>query len=172
MKEEESLIRKILGKSVFGIDDDTMESIIIDILKRKKLTIAIAELTSAGVASARLSNADTDGLTFLGGIVPNSKVSRTKVLGLDNDRVGTKEAATRLAENVKSLFSADIGLSITGAHDVDGKSSKGDTYLGISFRGVNLIEKVLLPGDKTRIGQFSVISLLNALRLYLDKTTS
>ena len=42
----------------------------------------------------------------------------------------------------------------------------------IAYEETNLIEKVLLPGDKARIGQFSVISLLNALRLQLCKTLS
>ena len=172
LQEEESVIRSILGECIFGIDDETMESTIIDILKRLKLTVAIAELTSAGVASTRLSNADPDGSIFLGGIVPNSEISRMAILGLDQDSIGTKESATKLAQKVKSLFSADIGLSITGAHDLSGSSSKGETYLGIAYEETNLIEKVLLPGDKTRIGQFSVISLLNALRLHLCKTLS
>jgi len=172
LKEEESVIRGILGDCIFGIDDETMESTIVDILKRLKLTVAIAELTSAGIASTRLSNADPGGSIFLGGIVPNSEISRMTILGLDQDSIGTEESATHLAQKVKSLFSADIGLSITGTHDQTGSSAKGETYLGIAYGKTNLIEKVLLPGDKARIGQFSVISLLNALRLQLCKRLS
>ena len=172
LKEEESVIRDILGECIFAIDNETMESTIIDILKKLNFTVAIAELTSAGVASTRLSNADPEGSIFLGGIVPNSEISRMSILGMDHDSIGTKESATRLAQKVKSIFSADIGLSITGSHDLTGTSPEGETYLGIAFEETNLVEKVLLPGDKARIGQFSVISLLNALRLYLSKTPS
>ena len=168
LKKEEGEIRKILGEVIFGTDDETMESTIITILKKKRLTVAIAELTSGGIASSRLSNADPTGEIFLGGIVPTSVTSRTKVLGLNKDAVGTEESAKFLARQVKSVFSADIGLSITGIHDTNEENNQGDTYLGIATKDSTLADKVLLPGDKMRIGQFSIISLLNALRLHLN----
>ena len=170
LDHEENEVRNILGESIFGIDDETLESCVIDILKRNNLTMAIAELTSGGMASSRLSNIDPGGETFLGGIVPSSTVSRIKVLGLEKDSVGTRTAAETLALKVKSLFSADIGLSITGTHDVTGSSTAGDTYLGIADNNQIIVDKVLLPGDRPRIGQFSIISLLNTLRLHLERS--
>ena len=83
LDKEEKEVRDILGETIFGVDNETMESCVIDILKRNNLTMAIAELTSGGMASSRLSNLDPGGETFLGGIVPSSTVSRTKVLGLE-----------------------------------------------------------------------------------------
>ena len=92
------------------------------------------------------------------------------VLGLESDLVGTRDAAGALAEAARRKFNADIGLSTTGVFDItnDNSPTTGETYLGIATaEGVEVAE-VKLPGNRHRVREFSVISLLNALRLRLD----
>ncbi|MBX9607993.1 MAG: CinA family protein, partial [Gammaproteobacteria bacterium] len=70
-------------------------------------------------------------------------------------------------------FGADVGLAITGEHDlgrIEGTNA-GTTYLGIALPGDERVTHVRLPGDRERVRQFSVISLLNALRLRLQLGT-
>lgn len=167
LQHEEQHIRDILGNVIFGIDDDTIESSVITLLEKRRLTIALAEMTSGGLASSRLANLDREGKTFLGGIVPSSPEARHKILGVEPEFIGTNNAAKRLAQAAKSLFSADIGLSITSSHDLEEGTAGGETYLGIAEAGGTIVERVLLPGDRARMGQFSIISLLNGLRLRL-----
>ena len=47
------------------------------------------------------------------------------------------------------------------------RRSPGETYLGIALGEDTTVDKVRLPGDRERVREFSVISLLNALRLRL-----
>jgi len=42
----------------------------------------------------------------------------------------------------------------------------------VSMEGFETVEQVSLPGDLERIRQFSVISLLNLLRLHLERSRS
>jgi nicotinamide-nucleotide amidase len=168
--EEETRVREVLGHYVFGIDDETMESVVLAHLRQRGQTLAIAEVTSGGIASQRLSALDGDGVVFRGGLVASAGSVRERVLGVSATMVGTREAAAALASAVRSHFGTDIGLATTGEHDL-GKiagTNAGTTYLGIAIGDEVRVEEVRLPGDRERVRQFSVISLLNSLRLRLE----
>ncbi|MBK8958199.1 MAG: CinA family nicotinamide mononucleotide deamidase-related protein [Proteobacteria bacterium] len=171
--DEEARVREVLGHYVFGIDDETMESVVLDHLRRRGQTLAIAEVTSGGIASQRLSALDGDGMVFQGGVVASAGSVRERVLGVAASLVGTREAAAALAGAVRAHFGTDIGLATTGEHDL-GKiagTNAGTTYLGIAIGDEVRVEEVRLPGDRKRVREFSVISLLNALRLRLELET-
>ncbi|MGR8946647.1 MAG: CinA family nicotinamide mononucleotide deamidase-related protein [Gammaproteobacteria bacterium] len=170
ISDEEELIRGILGNYIFGVDEQTMESVIIDSLNARQQTIAIAEVASGGLVSARLTQTDGHHSILAGSVVATSSDARKNILGLKADEIGTREAAKSLAVQVREKFNADIGLSTTGIFDIDptAAATVGETYLGIATHdGVDVAE-VKLPGDRKRVREFSVISLLNALRLNLQ----
>lgn len=166
--EEETRVRTILGHHVFGTDEQTMESVVLDTLRARGLTLAIAEVTSGGIASARLAALDPQGTVFRGGIVATSADLRRGLLGVD--ALGTRDAAAALAQAARRVCGADIGLATTGEHDLRAVSGAGTTYLGLAIGDAVAVEDVRLPGDGERVRQFSVISLLNALRLRLGNT--
>lgn len=167
--EEVRNIRDILGTSIFGVDNETMESVVLDALRERGLTLAVAEITSGGLISTRLSAIDTSGDVFRGSVVPVAGAVRETLLGVPHDAIGTAEAARTMAEAVRKALGADIGISTTGLHDVDLPSDlpPGTTFLGIASAAGTDVEKVPFPGDRERIRQFAVISLLNYLRLKL-----
>ena len=172
LDDEEAIIREILDNYIFGIDQQTMESVIIDTLMQQQKTVALAEVASGGLVSARLTQTDGHHHVLNGAVVATSPSVREEVLGIDPSLCGTREAAARLAASVREKFAADIGLSTTGIFDIDPNAAAtvGETYLGIATKeGVDVAE-VKLPGDRKRVREFSVISLLNALRLRLADT--
>jgi nicotinamide-nucleotide amidase len=116
--DEEARVREVLGHYVFGIDEQTMESVVLDHLRRRGQTLAIAEVTSGGIASQRLSALDGDGMVFQGGVVASAGSVRERVLGVAASLVGTREAAAALAGAVRAHFGTDIGLATTGEHDL------------------------------------------------------
>lgn len=164
---EEPHVRGLLGDTVFGVDGDTMESVVLEMLRARGLTLAVAEVTSGGIMATRLSALDPHGEVFRGGIVPTAGAVRTKLLGVPGELLGTFEAAKTLASAVRAAFGADIGLATTGQHDLGDISGAAQTYLGLDIEGTLDVERVRLPGDRERVRQFSVISVLNALRLRL-----
>jgi len=165
--QEEAEVRALLGETVFGIDAETMESVVLDRLRERGLTLAVAEITSGGIAAMRLSALDPGGAVFRGGIVPTAGAARAALLGIPADLLGTPEAAKALAEGVRRAFGADIGLATTGQHDLGEGGAAGQTYLGLATPTDTVVERVRLPGDRERVRQFAVISVLNALRLRL-----
>ena len=102
IEKEEVIVRNLLGNSIFGSDDETMESVVIKLLKQYNLTMSVTEVTSGGIASTRLSSKDPFGEVFVGGLVPRSSKARKHILGLEDDLIGTQEGAkTRLTLSPK-----------------------------------------------------------------------
>ena len=56
LDEWERRIRSELGELVFGLDDDTMESVVLDVMRRRGLTLGLAESVTGGLVSARLTD--------------------------------------------------------------------------------------------------------------------
>ena len=169
LDDEEREVRKILGQYIFAVDGQTMESVVLDGLRRQGLSLAVAEISSGGLISTRLSAIDASGEVFRGGVVPVAGSVRGSVLGVSPDAIGTPEAAATLASAVRETFGADIGIATTSLFDLPTTNDlpPGTTFLGLSSAANTEVEQVRLPGDRERIRQYSVISLLNYLRLKL-----
>ena len=117
-------MRALLGETVFGVDDETMEAVVLARLRARGQT-ALAEVTSGGIAAMRLSALDPRGEIFRGGIVPTAGAARAALLDVPAE-AGTPAAAVALAEAARRVFGADIGLATTGQHDrgEDGASAQ------------------------------------------------
>ncbi|MDP6831692.1 MAG: CinA family nicotinamide mononucleotide deamidase-related protein [Alphaproteobacteria bacterium] len=66
---EEEMLRGLLGDIIFGIDEQAMETVVLDMLKARGLTLAVAEGLTGGVLSARLSEIDHAMAVFRGGAI-------------------------------------------------------------------------------------------------------
>ena len=163
---EEARLRPILGEVVFGVDDQTMESVVLDLLRERGLTLAIAESVSGGLAATRLSAVPGTRDVFRGALVAYASEVKFALLGVPGGPVVCEAAALAMAAGVRELLGADVGLATTG---VAGPSEQDGQPMGTVFLGLALGEHVearvvRLPGDPDRIRQYSVISVLDLLR--------
>jgi nicotinamide-nucleotide amidase len=163
---EEARLRPILGESVFGVDDQTMESVVLDLLRQRGLTLAIAESVSGGLAAARLSAVPGTRDVFRGALVAYASEVKFALLGVPEGPVVCATAAQAMAVGVRKLLGADVGLATTG---VAGPNEQDGQPVGTVFLGLALGERVearevRLPGDPDRVRQYSVISVLDLLR--------
>lgn len=170
LAEEEARLRGILGEVVFATDDDNMERAVLKRLKARGLTLAAAEPLSGGLLSARITeHADSAGV-FRGSLVPTDATSREHLLPAAKAHGSGPEQACALAEAARQTLMADIGIAAIAATDVPGAEAepRGSVFLGLALSDGPHADTVRLPGDRARLRQFSVISLLNFLRLHLD----
>jgi len=149
---EEALIRGVLGDVIFGLDEQTMESVVLDLLRRKGLTLAVAETVTGGLLSARLSAIDWAMETFRGATVTPHAAGQA-----------AEQRARAAAADVRAKLGTGVGLAAV-APDASEGFAPGTVFLGIDVKGAQQTEKVLLTPDRRRTREFSVISLLNLLR--------
>jgi nicotinamide-nucleotide amidase len=166
LTEEEAALRTILGDFVFGIDDDTMESVVLDLLRARGLTLAVAESLTGGLMGARIADLPGCGDVYRGGVVAYEASVKFKLLGVPEGPVVTAAAAEAMAVGVRAAIGVDVGLATTGVAGPDEQEGQrvGTVFIGLALGDRVSSERVHLPGDRNRIRQYAVISALNVLR--------
>lgn len=170
-------IVNILGKIVYSSQGESLEQVIGKMLTGSDTTIGVAESCTGGLIANRLTNYPGSSAYMLAGVVAYSNESKHEILGVETSLIGTHgavsaEVADAMAQGIRNITGAHIGLSTTGVAGPGGGSTEkpvGLMYTGISSEHGNLIKKLQFTEDrlinKGRMSQ----AVLNLLRLHLLK---
>ena len=164
--DEEKRVRHILGDCVFGIDDETMESVVLDLLRERSMRLAVAESVTGGLVGARLAAVPIASEVLTGTMVAYSKDLAEKWFEMPPGPIVSREAVMAMANGVRQALNAEVGLAVTG---VVSPSESSDLPVGTVFFGLAIGDQIdavsaAMPGDRNRIREYSVINLLNFLR--------
>jgi nicotinamide-nucleotide amidase len=167
---EEEMLRTLLGDLVFGVDGQTMEAVVLDLLGQQGLTLAVAESVTGGYLAGRLTAVPGASKVFRGGVVAYASDIKHELLDVPPGPVVTEDAAMAMADGVRTRLGADVGLATTGVAGPDPQEGVrvGTVFLGMAIGDRVEAQYVRLPGDRERIRQFSCITILNLLRLTLE----
>jgi nicotinamide-nucleotide amidase len=170
LAEWEKPIREELGQLVFGVDSDTMESVVLRQLAAKGLTLGLAESVTGGLVAARLTEVPGASEVLRGSIVSYATDVKHDVLHVANGPVVTPQAAVAMAEGARRVLDADVGLALTGVAGPDEMEDQpvGTVHIGIAVGDVAEPVSVRLPGTRDQVRQYAVISALDALRRRLS----
>ncbi|MDA3029676.1 MAG: CinA family nicotinamide mononucleotide deamidase-related protein, partial [Actinomycetota bacterium] len=150
----EERIRSILGSQVFGVDDQTMESVVLSMLADRGWTLGVAESVTGGLVTGRLTAVPGASKVLRGGIVSYASEVKFDLLDVPEGPVVTEEAALAMAHGVRRVTSADVGLALTG---VAGPDSQDGMRPGTLFAAVvwpeaggttGRVAHIRLPGDR------------------------
>lgn len=165
-------LRAELDDLVFGEDDATMESVVLDLLRARGATLAVAESMTGGMITSRLTDVPGSSEVLRGGVVSYASDVKRTLLGVAEGPVVSAAAAEAMADGVRRLLGADVGLSITG---VAGPADQDDQPPGTVFVGWTLGDAVhsrrlSLFGDRKRIRAYGTISALDVLRRAISRS--
>jgi nicotinamide-nucleotide amidase len=166
LAEEEEIVWELVGDWVFGVDDETMESVVVGLLKERGLTLAVAESVTGGYVAGRICSVPGASEVFRGGVVSYAGDVKHSVLDVPSGPVVSEEAAMAMAEGVRALLKADVGLATTGVAGPGQQEGLpvGTVCLAVSMGSGGETSTLRLPGDRERIRQFSTITILDVLR--------
>lgn len=160
-------VRGEVADLVFGVDDQTMESVVLDLLSGRGLTLAVAESVTGGLIGGRITNVPGSSAVFRGAIVSYASEVKFDVLGVDRGPVVSEHAAVQMALGARRLLAADVAVAVTG---VAGPEEQDGRPVGTLCVGVVLADgssrstTVMLPGPRDQMRQFAVINALDFLR--------
>jgi nicotinamide-nucleotide amidase len=168
----EGEVRAIIGNQVFAVDDETMESVVLNLLRDRGLTLGLAESVTGGLVSARLTAVPGASTVLRGGVVSYASDVKFDLLGVTPGPVVTAAAAAEMAVGAARVFGADVGLALTGVAGPDEQDGQpvGTLHVGLVINGNVTTASFRLPGQREQMRQFSVINSLDVLRRALLAT--
>jgi nicotinamide-nucleotide amidase len=163
---EVELLRGILGDIVFSEHDETMEQVVVRLLRERGLTMATAESMTGGLVASRLTEVPGASDVFMGSVVSYASEVKYGVLGVPRGPVVSAEAAEAMAIGACRVLDSDVAIAITGVAGPDEQEGVpvGTVFLAIAEGDQAQSVMVRLPGDRARIRQFATISVLDLLR--------
>lgn len=177
VRATEAEARQILGQHVFGIDRETLQSVVGRMLKERGLTLAVMESLTGGLLASTITDVAGSSEYFVGGIVSYSTELKAQ-MGVPREILEqygavSEQTARAMAHAIRQQLGADIGLGITGVAGPDLQEGKPVGTVHIAVEGPTGVAIGKGPGwrasreDQKRI---SVMSALNLLRRFLEGT--
>ena len=150
-------VKERLGDFVYGMDVECIEEAVFPLLKEKGLTFATAESCTGGEIAKRFTDIPGASSVFLGGAVVYTNEVKARLLGLDPEMIEEKGAVSRevaeaLAEQVRKMTGADIGIGVTGlaGPDGDGVHEVGTVFVSMAVEGKTFVRALSLGPKRTR----------------------
>lgn len=173
--EVEQKIRAQAGRFIFGQEEELLEEVVGRMLKERDLKIAVAESCTGGYISNLLTNISGSTLYFESGIISYSNASKVEILKVNEDLIAqygavSIEVARQMAEGVKSISGADIGLSVTGIMGPTGATTGkpvGLVFIGLCDEKLCTAKKFTFGDDRKLNKDRASQAALDIVRKYL-----
>ncbi|WP_349410566.1 competence/damage-inducible protein A [Pseudalkalibacillus sp. SCS-8] len=154
--EKEILDR--VGEYFYGYNETTLAAEVMQKLQDTDQTLACAESLTGGYFGHDLTKLSGIGQVFLGGIICYQNEIKRDHLKipqsvLDNEGAVSEKCAKLMAENVRSLFDSDYGISFTGVagpNDMEGKSP-GTVFIGVASESGTNVYPLQLAGGRNAV---------------------
>lgn len=126
----ETAVRAIVGDYVWGIDDDTLETVVGKMLIAKGYTVAVAESFIGGSLIQILARAPENSHFFKGGVFTATDEAKLS-LGLVWGAGSKANIASSMAGLVRDKFQATIGIGIEGYAEKSAEGPVAKVFIAI-----------------------------------------
>jgi competence/damage-inducible protein CinA-like protein len=177
LDELERDARSRLGDRVFARDGESLQAVVVRLLRERKRTLAVAESCTGGLVAAAITDVPGSSEVFLEGAVTYSNDAKTRTLGVPAETIRehgavSREVAVAMAEGIARRAGADVGVGITGIAGPGGGTPEkpvGLVHLAV-FAGekADAVE-LRLGGERERIRERATRIALDRVRLLLEK---
>lgn len=170
LDDEESRVRDIIGPIVFGLDDQNMESVVLDLCAERGLTLATAESLTGGLIAQRLTAVSGSSKAFRGGVITYATDVKAALLNAPNGPSVSEEMVEAMALGACEVLGADVSVATTGVAGPDSWEGipPGTVWVATCINGEVESKLLRYRFDRTRIRNFTTITALNLLRQRLE----
>jgi nicotinamide-nucleotide amidase len=164
-------IKELIGLDYFGEDEDTLASVVGNLLKNRQETLSVAESCTGGGLGAMLTSVSGSSQYFLGGVIAYDNRIKRELLGVnaeDLEHYGAVSSiiAEQMALGVKNRLKTDWGIGITGIAGPEGGSAEkpvGLVYIGLASPENTVVSFEYRFSDRYNREDIRYLSACNAL---------
>lgn len=152
-----------------------IEHILGELLTRQKKTLAIAESCTGGLVASLVTDAPGSSVYFMGGITAYSNQSKIDILKvperiIQEEGVVSRTCAVTMAQNIRAIFRADIGVGLTGIAGPQGGSTQkpiGSVYIAVTNGEKTICKLFRFEGDRIQVKEKAGETSLRMVKEFL-----
>ena len=168
-------VRSRLGDCLYGVDVDSLEQQVLQMLKSRRLTLSAAESCTGGLIAKRVTDLPGASAVFLGGVVSYTNGVKAGVLGVPEElltQYGAVSApvALAMAEGIRWLTGSDLAVSVTGVAgpDRDDRGNEvGTVFIALAAPDDTAVTRLDLGTGRERVRTMAAHHALDMIRRYL-----
>lgn len=165
------IVEKIGEANVSGIDEDSIEKVVGELLRKKGMKLSVAESCTGGMLAETIVSVPGASDYFDRGFVVYSNDAKVELLGVSAEtleRYGavSEQTAVEMVEGALRNSRAHVAVGITGIAGPSGGSPTkpvGTVYIGYGTEGDVKAERFLFHGDRRLIQKRAVHEALRLL---------
>lgn len=172
----EKRLRQRVAEYAFGVDEHTLPWVLLEQLKQRHATLAVAESLTGGLLAAAFTDIPGASEVLRGGVVAYTDQMKEQLLKVPRELLQQHSAvspqtAMAMAESIREMSNTDYAIATTGEAGPTSQSGAavGTVFVGIASRKSTFSEALQLTGDRDRIRKRATLSAINILRQYLVK---
>ncbi|MGD8371027.1 MAG: CinA family nicotinamide mononucleotide deamidase-related protein [Syntrophobacterales bacterium] len=170
-KASQSVVGK-LGLHVYGVEDDTLETVVGALLQERGYTLALAESCTGGLIANLITNVSGSSAYFDRSMVTYSAAAKIHHLFVPTELVSrygvvSAEVAEAMVRGLQRESEATIALAVTGLAGPSGGTPQtpiGTVFLALICDKGFRLERFQLSGDRQRIKLAAAYIALDWLR--------
>ncbi len=172
VSEAEVILRRQLGETVYGVEEEELEAVLVQLLTEMKKTLAMAESCTGGLLAHRITNVPGASAVFLSGFVTYSNGAKEKFLGVKAETLSqygavSEQVAREMAEGMRERTGADYALSVTGIAGPSGGTKEkpvGTVFIGLAGPFKTVVVRNFNPVDRETFKQMTTQQAMELLR--------
>jgi nicotinamide-nucleotide amidase len=172
VSEAETIVRRLIGRHVFGVDEESLEGNLVHALAAQGKTLALAESCTGGYIANRITNVPGASAVLWGGAVSYANDAKIKLLGVSEETLAehgavSEATARQMAEGARRVGKTDFALSVTGIAGPDGGSPDkpvGTVFVGLAGPLETTVRRFFNPFDRETFKYVTSQQALDMLR--------
>ena len=149
---------------------------IVDLLRRKGLTLGVVESATGGLISHLITNVPGSSDVYLGSVTSYSNDAKTRIVGISADSIEqygavSLQVAWEMAQGGRRVLGADVCVADTGIAGPGGATAEkpvGLFYIGLSHKDGTFSRKHVFSGNREENKYAAAETALTWLKEYLE----
>jgi nicotinamide-nucleotide amidase len=173
IQNADAIIRDELGVSIFSVNDEALEAVVVKLLKQRQQTLATAESCTGGFIANCITNVPGASDVFPAGYVTYANDAKSDILNVDPKLIvkhgaASEPVACAMAKGTRTRAGSTYALATTGIAGPTGGSDEkpvGTVYVALaSAESAVIVKKFFFPTDRLTFKQLATQSALDLLR--------
>lgn len=176
VEEQVESLKRIAGKYIYGYDDDTLEKIVGELLRKKNKTICTAESCTGGYIAHKITSIPGSSDYFKGSVIAYANEVKENILNVGAQLIQkhgavSEEVVRLMGENALKILNADFAIACSGIAGPDGGTEEkpvGTVWIAVaSSLGVKT-RLLHLGTGRMKVIEETSLNSLNLLRKEIE----